>query len=137
MKKIQSNCWIDDDETYVQSYTTKVATIDHNAQTVTALGWWSQTTQRHIRGVARTFGYRDIDNFRRIWYPPPKRVSRPKPAMKDGYTSIMMQFSDLKSRSSRKVTYYGSPTSFDHLMRTLIVRWNVYTSMHNNMEALA
>lgn len=85
MKKIKSNLWIDNDETYVQSYNTKVATIEHTAQTVTALGWWSLTTQRHIKTIAKMFGYRDIDNFRRIWYSPPKRVSQPQPSMTRGY----------------------------------------------------
>lgn len=42
----------------VYSYSTHVATIDHEAQTVTALGWWSQTTSKHTNYVARELGYK-------------------------------------------------------------------------------
>lgn len=41
----------------VISYTTHVATINHQEQTVRQLGWWSMTTQKHINYVANELGY--------------------------------------------------------------------------------
>lgn len=40
----------------VISYTTKVAIIDPIAKTLTQLGWWSVTTQKHINYVAKELG---------------------------------------------------------------------------------
>ena len=36
----------------VISYTTHVATINHSEGTLTQLGYWSMTTQKHINYVA-------------------------------------------------------------------------------------
>jgi hypothetical protein len=41
----------------VFSYLTHVATIDHKMKTVTARGWWSVTTSKHINYVAAELGY--------------------------------------------------------------------------------
>jgi hypothetical protein len=41
----------------VFSYSTNVATIDHETKTVTARGYWSRTTSKHINYVARELGY--------------------------------------------------------------------------------
>lgn len=42
----------------VYSYSTHVATIDHELQSVTRLGYWSKTTSKHINHVARELGYK-------------------------------------------------------------------------------
>jgi len=41
---------------YVMSYTTRVAKIDYSTKTLTQLGWWSVTTQRHINYAADQLG---------------------------------------------------------------------------------
>jgi len=46
--------WEGDD--YVMSYTTRVAKIDHETDTLNQLGWWSVTTQRHINYAASELG---------------------------------------------------------------------------------
>ena len=38
---------------YVYSYRTEVAKIDPEAGTITQLGYWSMTTQKHINYVAK------------------------------------------------------------------------------------
>lgn len=43
------------------SYTTHVATLQHDSKTVKRLGYWSRTTQRHINFIASQFGYKIID----------------------------------------------------------------------------
>lgn len=45
---------------YVQSYTTAVARIDHEAKEVIELGYWSMTTTKHVNYVAAQYGYRII-----------------------------------------------------------------------------
>ena len=42
----------------VYSYSTHVATINHESQTVTRHGYWSQTTSKHINHVASLLGYK-------------------------------------------------------------------------------
>lgn len=42
----------------VFSYNTHVATINDETQTVTANGYWSATTSKHINYVARELGYK-------------------------------------------------------------------------------
>ena len=39
-------------EDKVYSYTTHVATVNMNDRTLTQLGYWSRTTQKHINYVA-------------------------------------------------------------------------------------
>ncbi len=38
---------------YVISYNTKVAKCNHNNDTLTQLGWWSVTTQKHINYASK------------------------------------------------------------------------------------
>ena len=40
----------------VISYTTEVARINHKDDTLTQLGWWSVTTQKHINYAAKELG---------------------------------------------------------------------------------
>lgn len=51
MKKYKENLKIVGNQ--VISYTTHVATIDYSERTLLQLGWWSQTTQKHINYVAK------------------------------------------------------------------------------------
>jgi hypothetical protein len=44
----------------VYSYSTHVATINHDTRSVHALGYWSVTTQKHINHVANEYGYKSI-----------------------------------------------------------------------------
>tara|TARA_Y100000593_G_C4222492_1_gene292603 strand:+ start:339 stop:533 length:195 start_codon:yes stop_codon:yes gene_type:complete len=46
----------------VYSYNTEVAKINHIKKQVIILGWWSQTTSKHINYVARELGYQVINN---------------------------------------------------------------------------
>jgi len=50
------------EENNVYSYKTHVATINHENRTVEQLGYWSQTTQKHINYVARESGYKVTNN---------------------------------------------------------------------------
>lgn len=45
----------------VYSYKTHVATLNHVEKQVIQLGWWSQTTQKHINYVARELGYSVVE----------------------------------------------------------------------------
>ena len=45
---------------HVYSYDTMVAEIDHISRTITALGWWSVTTSKHINYVGSEYGYQVI-----------------------------------------------------------------------------
>lgn len=45
----------------VISYTTHVATVNHEDRTVRRLGYWSKTTSKHINHVARSLGYKVTD----------------------------------------------------------------------------
>lgn len=110
MKKISTNLWIDNDESYVQSYSTKVALIDHDERTVTALGWWSVTTSRHIHTVAKIFGYHSVHNTRRYWYGKPTRIYKPQPSMRRGYLECIEL-----SRSRRQYTPYQVPERISRL----------------------
>lgn len=42
----------------VYSYSTHVATINHERQAVTRHGYWSQTTSKHINHIASLLGYK-------------------------------------------------------------------------------
>ena len=42
----------------VQSYSTIVAEIDHIKKEIKQLGWWSETTQKHINYVANEYNYK-------------------------------------------------------------------------------
>ena len=55
MPRYKENLRVDDSNVY--SYDTRVAVIDHDKRTVTALGWWSVTTSKHINYVASEYGY--------------------------------------------------------------------------------
>lgn len=48
------------DGTYVYSYETKVAEIDHSNRVVKKLGYWSPTTSKHINYAALNFGYKVV-----------------------------------------------------------------------------
>jgi hypothetical protein len=41
---------------YVKSYSTLVARIDWSNNRLVQLGWWSDTTQKHINYVAKEYG---------------------------------------------------------------------------------
>lgn len=56
VKQICANCIVIDN-TRVVSYETHVADIDHENRTVTARGYWSRTTSRHISKTADAYGY--------------------------------------------------------------------------------
>ena len=43
---------------YIMSYDTRVARLDHIKQEVIQLGWWSTTTQKHINYAAKELGYK-------------------------------------------------------------------------------
>lgn len=45
-----------DDDTYIQSYSTRVAKIDLAQKTAQVLGWWSQTTSKHINYACKELG---------------------------------------------------------------------------------
>ena len=42
---------------YIMSYNTRVARLDHIKQEAIQLGWWSVTTQKHINYAANELGY--------------------------------------------------------------------------------
>lgn len=48
--RYKENLRLVDDKVY--SYTTHVATVNMNDRTLTQLGYWSKTTQKHINYVA-------------------------------------------------------------------------------------
>lgn len=56
LKKYKQNLRVNGLNVY--SYSTHVATIHDETQTVTAHGWWSVTTQKHINYVARELNYK-------------------------------------------------------------------------------
>jgi hypothetical protein len=56
--KYKQNLKVEGDNVY--SYSTHVATINHETRTVEALGYWSQTTSKHINYVANECGYKVI-----------------------------------------------------------------------------
>ena len=45
------------DDSFIYTYNTKVAEIDHVNETIKLLGYWSKTTSTHINYVARQLGY--------------------------------------------------------------------------------
>lgn len=57
LPKYKQNLAVDMTTGKVYSYATHVATIDHAGQTVTALGYYSVTTSKHVGYVARMLGY--------------------------------------------------------------------------------
>lgn len=44
-------------DTFVKSYSTLVAKVDHINKTVHQLGYWSMTTQKHINYAAKQLNY--------------------------------------------------------------------------------
>lgn len=50
-------------ENKIFSYSTHVGTIDHKKQTVKVLGWWSQTTSKHINYVTNLLNYSQTKTF--------------------------------------------------------------------------
>ena len=74
MKRYKQNLKIDGNR--VISYTTHVATIDYSSCIITELGYWSQTTRKHINYVAQELGmsvhYYDATNN-------PKPDQKPNP----------------------------------------------------------
>ena len=59
MKKYQQNLRVEGNK--VISYTTHVATIE--GQNLIQLGYWSMTTQKHIKYVAAEYGLTIIKNY--------------------------------------------------------------------------
>lgn len=59
MKKYNENLKVDGNK--VISYTTHVATIEGNDLNV--LGYWSQTTQKHVNYVAKEYGLTIKKNY--------------------------------------------------------------------------
>jgi len=58
LKKYKQNLKIDFD--FIYSYKTRVATFNHNEQTIHPLGWWSVTTSKHINYVADEYAYKVV-----------------------------------------------------------------------------
>jgi hypothetical protein len=56
LPKYKANLKVDD--SYVYSYDTKVAKINHRDKTITPLGYWSTTTSKHINYVGSEYGYK-------------------------------------------------------------------------------
>lgn len=56
LTKSKQNLRVDGNNIF--SYNTHVATISEETQTVTAHGYWSMTTQKHINYVARELNYK-------------------------------------------------------------------------------
>jgi len=52
----------------VYSYSTHVATINHENKTVEILGYWSMTTSKHINYVARECGYKIAKKYEGMKY---------------------------------------------------------------------
>lgn len=50
-------------ENKIYSYNTHVATIEHDKKNVHLLGWWSQTTSKHINYVTNLLNYSQTKNF--------------------------------------------------------------------------
>jgi len=48
------------DDSYIYSYNTKVAKIDHKNKVVVPLGYWSVTTSKHINYAAAQMGYKKL-----------------------------------------------------------------------------
>ena len=46
---------------YIVSYTTRVAKINREDGTLERLGWWSQTTSKHINYAASELGLEVVD----------------------------------------------------------------------------
>lgn len=58
------------DDNFVYSYNTKVAEIDNKNFTLWRLGYWSQTTSKHINYAAKELGLRvetPEENVLKIW----------------------------------------------------------------------
>lgn len=58
LQRYKQNLKVVDNKVY--SYNTHVATINHDDFTVQILGWWSNTTSKHINHVARLLGYKTV-----------------------------------------------------------------------------
>ena len=131
MKKLQANCWISDDESWVQSYNTRVAEIDHVARTVTATGYWSSTTCKHIRTVARRFGYAVHKNARYDWEERPKRDHKPKPAF-----GKLMYSSNLKRmENSRQSISYDIRWGREHRAAESHMQWQAFVVQHTKRHS--
>jgi len=53
--KYKKNLYTIDDEIF--SYGTKVAKLDRKKGQITPLGWWSQTTSKHINFIGKVWGF--------------------------------------------------------------------------------
>jgi hypothetical protein len=47
---------------WIQSYATLVAKIDYNTRTAQVMGWWSQTTSKHINYACNELNLTQIKN---------------------------------------------------------------------------
>ena len=54
-KRYKANLKQDGNKIY--SYSTHVATLDHQQKVLHQLGYWSMTTQKHINYVAKEYDY--------------------------------------------------------------------------------
>ena len=59
LEKYRQNLSIIDNKK-IQSYDTIVARIDHIKKEIKQLGWWSETTQKHINYVVNEYYYKLI-----------------------------------------------------------------------------
>jgi hypothetical protein len=48
------------DDSFIYSYNTKVAKIDHKNKVVVPIGYWSVTTSKHINYAAKELGYKKL-----------------------------------------------------------------------------
>jgi hypothetical protein len=48
------------DDSFIYSYNTKVAKIDHKNKVIVPLGYWSVTTSKHINYAAAQMGYKKL-----------------------------------------------------------------------------
>ena len=55
IKKICTNCLLVGSD--LISYETKVAFVNFETKTITQLGYWSKTTQKHINKTAEILGF--------------------------------------------------------------------------------
>ena len=53
----------------VISYSTPVATIDHENRKLLVHGWWSKTTSNHVNHVAKELGYEKESAPSRMTFP--------------------------------------------------------------------
>ena len=58
LNKYKQNLKVND--SFILSYDTEVAKINHEKKEIKVLGWWSVTTSKHINYVANEYNYKLI-----------------------------------------------------------------------------